>query len=163
MNLVLFQLSWWGFFLAAYYQSTGAVLPDLVLYSLAHFIFVSKDRLRDLKLMLVFSVLGYLIDLFLLEGRLFSMEHKNFPESLWLFGMWWAFTSCLSYSMKKLIVRPLWGLPLAALFGPLSYLAGEKIGVLTYFKPLVLFYGIHGLLWAGFFFLLFRLEKRKFL
>ncbi len=164
LNALFFQVSWWGYFLCARSGNLNGVLVNFILYSFAHFIFVSKSRqtrIRDLKLMLSISILGYLVDLFLLEGLLFSMQHKSLASTFWLFGMWWGFASSISYSLRNLILKVRYALPAAALFGPLSYWAGEKIEVLTYFKPVPLYYGLHGILWAGFFYILFKLSKRN--
>lgn len=164
LNVLFFQVSWWGYFLCARSGNLNGVLANFIFYSFAHFYFISnscQNRIRDLKLILSISGLGYFVDLFLLEGLLFSMQHKNFTTTFWLFGMWWGFASSISYSLRNLILKVRYALPAAAVFGPLSYWAGEKIEVLTYFKPVPLFYGLHGVLWAGFFWVLYKLAKRN--
>ncbi len=164
LNILFFQVSWWGYFICARSGNLTGVLANFLIYSFAHFFFVCGNRearIRDLKLMLSISVFGYLVDLFVIEGLLLSMQHKSFSSTFWLFGMWWGFASSIPHSLKNLILKPRYALPAAAVFGPLSYWAGEKVEVLTYFKPLLLYYGLHGIIWALFFWVLYLLSKRN--
>ncbi len=161
MNLLLFQINWWVYFLCAYTENFLGALFNFLIYSALHFFLISENRLRDLKIMLGFGLAGYFLDFFVFENLLFSMKHKTFEATFWLFGMWWGFMSCVPYSLRKLIQKPIWAFVMAALFGPLSYWAGEKVGVLSYYQPIELYYGIHGLFWAFFFWALSYLEKRK--
>jgi hypothetical protein len=161
LNLVFFQVSWWSYFYCAYSGNNLGTGVVFLLYSLLHFQFVSEHRMRDFKLMLILGILGYLTDLFIFEGLLFSMQHKSFVSTFWLFGMWWGFISSLPYGLKKILRQPVTAGILGALFGPISYWAGEKVGVLAYFRPLWLYYGAHGLFWGLCLYGFSRLEKRK--
>ncbi len=161
LNIILFHISWWIYFICAHSENILGVVANFILYSVLHFYFVSENKGRDFKMMLSFAISGYLIDFYIFENILFTLKHKTLTETFWLFGMWWGFVSCVPYSLEKIIKKPFLGLPLAALFGPLSYWAGEKIGVLKYSEPLLFYYSLHGLFWALLFFILYGLDKRN--
>lgn len=144
INLASYQAIWW---LAAL-----QIVPTLYLFVLSaillaiHLSVIRTARKQELGLVLIFATLGYLIDSQILASRIFEFKTES---SLWLFAVWIQFMTTISMSLKSIMLRPILGPTLAAVFGPLSYWAAEKLGVLSYQEPLFQNLAIHGLIWLG--------------
>jgi hypothetical protein len=130
VNAVLFQVLWFTAILTGWFWAIG----PLVLL-ITHFLVVEK-RTKVRLSCLGLAVAGMFADSALLYGGIYS-----FPEGtlyipgmlpLWLSYMWIGFCFCLPISLSWLF-RSSW--LLVAFFtvgGPLSYLAGNRLGALDF-------------------------------
>lgn len=144
INLASYQAIWW---LAALQMLPTAYLLILSILLLSIHLWVIKaDWKRELGLVLIFATLGYGLDRQILDGRIFVFKTES---SLWLFPVWIQFMTTISVSLKSIMLRPLLGPTMAAIFGPLSYWAAEKFGVISYQEPLVQNLIVHGLIWLS--------------
>jgi Protein of unknown function (DUF2878) len=67
----------------------------------------------------------------------------------WIVALWLAFATTLRATRALLGVRPLWKpAVLGALFGPLSYAAGERLGALAISSPAMPSYLAIAVIWA---------------
>jgi len=137
LNFVAFQLGWFACVLGA-----AGGLPwagPLVVLGVVglHLLRVRRPGC-ELKLVLAAAALGIVVDsLLLASGWL------QYPSGLWLPGlapywivaMWALFATTLNLSLGWLRGRPVLAAVLGAVGGPLSYLAGEKLGGIGLIQP----------------------------
>jgi hypothetical protein len=130
VNFVAFQLGWFACVLGAA-NGLPWVGPLAVLGAVALHLARVRRPLPELRLIGLAMALGLLVDSLLLATGWLS-----YPAGLWLPGMapywivamWALFATTLNVSMGWLRGRPLLAVVMGAIGGPLSYLAGEKLG-----------------------------------
>jgi hypothetical protein len=137
LNFIAFQLGWFACVLGA---ANGAPwLGPLVVLGV---VLLHLTRVRrptpELKLIAWAMLLGLIVDsLLLASGWL------RYPSGLWLPGlapywivaMWGLFATTLNVSLGWLRGRPVLATLMGAVGGPLSYLAGEKLGGIELLAP----------------------------
>lgn len=137
VNYVFFQVGWlscvvfaaqgrplWGF---------GVALAVIGLHLL-----LATRCLPEIKLIIVCAAIGTLFD-----SLLMATGWVSYPSGLWLPGlapywiiaMWLLFATTLNLSMGWLRGRPWLASVAGALGGPLSYMAGEKLGGIRLENP----------------------------
>jgi hypothetical protein len=137
LNVALFQVGWFACVLGA----AGGVPwlgPLVVLAVVAVHLGLARRAERELRLILAALVLGLLVDSLLL-----STGWLEYPNGFWLPGlapywivaMWALFATTLNVSLAWLHGRTVLAALLGAVGGPLSYLAGEKLGGIVLVKP----------------------------
>lgn len=130
VNLLGFQLGWWGLVFSARNQSQEWGLTLALLLVLIHFWLFSSYRRRDHWLLKACAIWGISADILLIQiGFIGFPPSHQFP--FWLLGMWTLFPLTLPYSFHPLLSRTHLR-PLLALGAALSYLAGESLGVLNF-------------------------------
>jgi len=130
LNFVAFQLGWFACVLGAA-NGLPWIGPLVVAGVVGLHLRRARRPLPELQLLLWAMALGLLLDsLLLASGWL------RYPSGLWLPGlapywivaMWGLFATTLNLSLGWLRGRPVLAILLGAVGGPLSYLAGEKLG-----------------------------------
>ncbi|MGK2926041.1 MAG: DUF2878 domain-containing protein, partial [Lysobacterales bacterium] len=142
VNFVAFQLGWFACVLGAANGLPWAG-PLVVLAVVTLHLARARRPLPELRLIGLAMALGLLVDSLLLATGWLS-----YPSGLWLPGPWqsnlapywivamWAlFATTLNLSMGWLRGRPLLAALMGAVGGPLSYLAGEKLGGIELTAP----------------------------
>ena len=138
MNLVInavgFQVAWWALVAGVAPGYGGAALALSALLAAAHLRFFSPRPKRELGLALAAWLLGLGFDSLLQAGGFITFQGASLgPLSpFWLWALWALFGLTLDASMSFLQRRH-WSLSavLGGVFGPLSYLAGAKLGAAT--------------------------------
>ena len=134
INAIGFQLGWLACIASVRYdQEISALIFSSVLVGL-HFLY-SPTPLRDLKLSLIVFVLGVLVDSSLQYFSVISFYGWALgPLSpFWLWMVWAMFALTLNYSLAFLQNRHWLVTSIAGLvFGPLSYIAGTKLGAASF-------------------------------
>ncbi len=138
MNLVInavgFQVAWWALVAGVAPGYEGAALALSALLAAAHLRFFSPRPKRELGLALAAWLLGLGFDSLLQAGGFITFQGASLgPLSpFWLWALWALFGLTLDASMSFLQRRH-WALSavLGGVFGPLSYLAGAKLGAAT--------------------------------
>ncbi len=138
MNLVInavgFQVAWWALVAGVAPGYEGAALALSALLAAAHLRFFSPRPKRELGLALAAWLLGLGFDSLLQAGGFITFQGASLgPLSpFWLWALWALFGLTLDASMSFLQRRH-WSLSavLGGIFGPLSYLAGAKLGAAT--------------------------------
>jgi hypothetical protein len=134
LNFILFQAGWfacvWGgaHDLTPVAVAAAGVVVGVSLWPLG------ADWLRDLKLLLVVALIGWGVDSVHLYFGVFALiGTPRFPYlcPLWLVALWAAFGTTLRGSLSWLAGRYGLAALLGAVSGPLSYLAGAKLGAVT--------------------------------
>ena len=135
LNAVFFYIIWWGCVLGVQYSYNylGLVLT-LVVGSL-HLNIVS-DWKKEIKLIFIVGLLGLLVESFHFHSQLLDYSGYIYPNPLlpplWIICMWLGFAGTLNYSMFWMKDRWLVMFLCGAIFGPMSYVAGLKLGVLNF-------------------------------
>jgi hypothetical protein len=147
-NFALFQLGWFACVYSAaaghMWLGPGAVLAIVVL----HLLFVAERemRRRELVFILLVGLIGMLADTGL--GALGATRYPT-SESVWtalvvppwITALWVLFATLPYHSLGWLKGRPVLAMIFGALGGPLTFLAGVRIGAVDAGDSLMLTYG----------------------
>jgi hypothetical protein len=149
INFVLFQLGWFACILgAAHGYVTMAVLFCLAVA--AFHLWQSREPMQEGILLLKILALGIGADTLLLQTGSLVFESKGLLPGLspiWMWSLWVILGCTLNESMSWLRGRYVLAAVLGAVVGPLSYLAGVKLGAASWgneTQAIVLL----GLIWA---------------
>ena len=128
VNALLFQACWLGFVAGAAHGRWWigfVLLLGFAAWQLRH----SRAPRADLLLVGLAAVLGFAVDSAFVQGGLMRyvepVPWAGFAP-VWIVGLWMAFALTLNHSMRFLRDRPLLGIALGALAGPLAYWAAER-------------------------------------
>lgn len=134
-NFIGFQIGWFSCVLGAAYGSLWlgpalvAVLAALNLY-LRH----PSQRLFELRLLGLASLLGLLVDSLLATAGVFTFLDGQLPDWLsrpWMVALWANFALTLRSSMSWLEGRYRLAALLGMISGPLAYWAGARLGAVN--------------------------------
>jgi hypothetical protein len=136
-NFVAYQLAWFAVILGAAHGHAwlGTAVASLV--TIAH-LWIRRDPL-DLKLIGVAAVTGLVLDSALAaSGQVHFASAGDLPIApFWMLALWISFATTLNHSLRWLMRRPAVAAMTGAVFGPLAYLAGAKLGALALPSPVV--------------------------
>jgi hypothetical protein len=151
VNFLYFQVLWFGCILLG-----NVFLPVALVIFLIH----TKESAvgqNDLFIMLCCGVIGLIVDSILLNLNVFTFSHGQVTTNIippWLVAIWIAFGMTLNHSLNYFQNRPALAFVAGAFGGPLSYLAGAKLGAIAiplgYLQTFIIF----ACIWAPLFFLL---------
>ena len=149
INFVLFQLGWFACILGAAHGYVAAAVLFCAAVATFH-IWQSHDRIQEGVLLLKIGALGIVADTLLLQTGSLVFESKGLMPALspiWMWSLWVILGCTLNESMSWLKGRFVLAAVLGAITGPLSYLAGVKLGAAQWgdeTQALVLL----GIIWA---------------
>ena len=132
-NFIAFQIGWFSCVLGAAYGMPWlafVVLP-IVLWNMQK----SRSVSAEMLLVLLAVLLGGLLDSFLVRSGWLRYPSGMFIEGVapyWILAMWALFATTLNASMNWLKKNLLLAAVMGAVFGPLSYLAGEEFGAIEF-------------------------------
>ena len=129
INFIVFQLIW---FLSIY----GAVAEielitiTLCLIFLAVNLFISQNLRADLVLIIQGVLLGFFVDTLLIHLGIisFKSQYWSLVSPFWMWVIWAGLMSTIHSSMSWLKLRWAMAAVLGAIFAPLSYWAGVRMG-----------------------------------
>jgi hypothetical protein len=134
INFVAFQACWFACVLGA---SNGLPWLGLVAVAIALFLHLkmSGNARREGRLILVAVAMGLVFDSLLL-----SSGWLNYPNGMllpgmapyWILAMWALFATTLNVSMSWIKTSLVLAAVMGAVFGPLSYMAGQRLGGLQF-------------------------------
>ena len=137
INFASFQAGWFSCVIAA---SNGLPWLGLLVVCLIVTLHVwTADRSSDeLQLLTLCVVIGLVFD-----SLLVSSGWVRYPSGMlfsgiapyWILAMWALFATTINYSMSWLKHSLLLASVMGAVFGPLSYLAGERLGAIELVDP----------------------------
>jgi len=133
INFILFQTAWFvTLFSAAYgYPYIGVVFTSL--WMIYHVFIASKQPKKEMMLLFIVAILGWLLELGLLASQLVSYpEHVVFglPVPFWMVALWINLTATVNFSLAWMKGHYILASLFASIAGPLSYFAGERIGAI---------------------------------
>ncbi|WP_455208746.1 DUF2878 domain-containing protein [Kaarinaea lacus] len=134
INFVLFQLGWFACVIGAARQLEWLAVLSIVLIIAIH-LFLVKDRMRELQLILTAGMLGLVLDSALISLGVFTPAsnlglHNIAP--LWLISLWMLFGITLNHSLRWLQQRYIIAALMGFVFAPLAYWAGQRLGALSF-------------------------------
>jgi hypothetical protein len=149
INVLAFQAGWFSCVIAA---ANGMPWVGLLVTALVVSLHVSTVTLaaRELQLIAIAVAMGLVFDSLLVSMSWLSYPNGQFASGLapyWILSMWALFATTLNVSMRwmhgKLVLSALFGL----VGGPLSYLAGARLGAVTFVEPVIAVVAL-GAIWA---------------
>ncbi len=137
INYLTFQLGWFACVMSAAYGRPLAGLTIAVLVLGLHLFLAGKVG-EELKLILACAAIGTVFDSLLLATGWVSYPNGEWLPGMapyWIVAIWLLFATTLNLSMGWLKGRLLLAVAMGALGGPLSYLAGQKLGAIRLENP----------------------------
>lgn len=134
LNFALFQAGWFACVLGGAHGMPVAALAAAGTAIGVSLRWSSKDRMRDVRLLMAVTLIGFCMDtLHLVFGVFALIGTPLFPHlcPLWLVALWALFGTTLRGSLTWLAGRYWLAALLGAVAGPLSYLGGAKLGAVT--------------------------------
>ncbi len=132
INFLLFQLAWFAGILGAAHQVPLIGVAIILVCVLFHLWRLQKSERRSESLfMWQCFFLGTLIDTGLMHAGIMVYASPNpisFLSPLWMSLLWVALAMTINHSLSWLKDRYLLSVILGAITGPLSYLAGVRMG-----------------------------------
>lgn len=164
LNFIGFNFCWFGLVILG-----NSFIPIAILLILAHLFIIIKSysaKQAEIRLMLTIASLGVMLDSLLTYTSVFSFPNKAegmlLPIPIWLITLWLCFSTTIAHGLKPLnhsyFLQALFG----AVFAPMSYLAGAKLGAVNLGYSWSITYVILSVIWACLLVLFFRLKKHFF-
>lgn len=144
INLAAFQAGWLATILGA---QAGAPLAGPVYMSLwlALHLRAARPRSVEARLVIAGAALGYAADSMLVLGGWLAFPDAarlGAPSTIWMVTLWMGFAATLRHGLRWLSGRYWLAALLGALFGPLAYFAGAKLGAVTLEGPALVSVGL---------------------
>ncbi len=141
INLIGFNVSWFGL---VYWGN--AFIPISLSLLLIHLYYFGHKK-HELRLVLLITLLGVLVDSLLQYFTVFVFEH-NTHIPLWLITLWACFAATICHSLNFLSRHKALQLLVGGLLAPLSYIAGYKLNVVNFTFSISMTYLILSIVWA---------------
>jgi hypothetical protein len=113
----------------------------------------SSNRARELRFILTVGAIGMGVDSVKKASGLLTYASPLPPSEwlapLWITAMWLLFATTLNSSLKWLQGRYWLAALMGAIFGPLSYMAGERMGAIAFNYDVRFTVVVLALVWAG--------------
>ena len=140
LNFIGFQIGWFVCVIgAAQGQVLLAVIGALVIVAFHLF---RNNSYSELYIILAAMLIGFIWESLLLTSGWLSYDlvgESSLLAPIWLVAMWALFATTINLSMAWLKNRWLLASVMGALFGPLAFVAGEKLGAVQLIdRPLAL-------------------------
>ena len=151
INIIGFQLCWWSCVLFAktdYYYTGPFFMACFIFF---HLWKVSKKNF-EIKLILIFSILGTVIDSLIMQTKILSYEglySSALPIApLWITAMWCGFSATVNHSMSWLDKKWFLSVILGAVFGPLSYITAAKFEAISLSSDITIVVVVLAVVWG---------------
>ena len=134
-NFLLFQLGWFACVLGGAYDQ--ALLGSLIALSIiAYHCYRAPDTIKEGRLLLLALIIGLVFESIITSqgiARYSNGQILDFMAPLWMILMWPLFATTLNLSMRWMKgLSPILVAIIGALFAPLAYYAGNRLGAVTY-------------------------------
>jgi hypothetical protein len=134
-NLLLFQLGWFACVLGGAYGQV--VLGSMIAIAVIGYHFYrAADAIQELRLLLLALIMGIVFESIITAQGLARYSHGqvfDYIAPLWMILMWPLFATTLNLSMRWLKgLAPVLIAIIGAVFAPLAYYAGNRLGAVEY-------------------------------
>jgi hypothetical protein len=149
-NFLMFYAGWFACVAGAGRKALWAGPAAAAVLLLAH-LALAPHRAREGALVLVVGLFGFTVDTLQASAGIYSFSGTSVLPWLcppWMAALWMLFATTLNGSMQWLAGRYRLAAVLGALFGPLSYLAGERLGAIALSSDTVVSLGAIAIVWA---------------
>lgn len=136
VNFISFYLAW-PFCVLPAAKGLPLLGPALcVPLILIHFFITceAKERAQELRLMIVATLLGLVLDSTLWKLNLVIYSPSPWPQPfapLWILALWATFANAFRYSLAWLGRNPIFPVVFGAIGGPLGFFAAKNLGALS--------------------------------
>ena len=95
---------------------------------------ITKSKMDEVLFIISTSLIGMFVDsAFHISGIIiYKSSISNTIAPLWIIAMWLGFAATVNHSMSWLDRKYIHGFVLGLVFGPLSYVTGEKFGAISF-------------------------------
>ena len=150
INFLLFQLGWFACVLGG--ACDQALIGSLIaILAIAYHLYRSYEEKQEFFLLTIALVIGFIFESIVTAQGLARYNHGQIFDvitPLWMILMWPLFATTLNVSMRWLKnLTPLLVSLVGAIFAPLAYFAGNKLGAVEY-DNLTLSLSIIAIAWA---------------
>lgn len=138
VNMLVFQGVWFACVVGAaedlWWLGPLTVLP---LLGLCYWALRSRGQGRiALPFFLGLAIVGCAVEFAMTTGGVYQFARTGpLPGLVWMTALWVAFATTLPLSMRWLVTRPVLAGLSGAMFGPVCFLAGEKLGAIELLEP----------------------------
>ena len=139
VNFIGFQVGWLACVLGA--ANDKELLGMIIALGVIIYHVVNQgDSRKELKLVLASTVIGLIWETWVLNLNI--LRYPSHPEALfwaptWLIMMWALFATTINLSMGWLKGRWVLAVFMGAIFGPLAFVAGEKLGAVVFLDSIL--------------------------
>ena len=162
-NILGFQISWWACVIGVKNGQPYIGPLFMAIFILIHF-FYFKANLLEIRLIAFFALIGTSIDTAFAYSGLLSYNglysQNLLLAPLWITAMWCGFCATVNHSLSWLKDRAIASFLMGAVFGPLSYIAGEKFNAISFHSSMLVINITLAIVWGISIFLIFFLNKR---
>lgn len=162
LNLAVFYAGWVATVVSAAHGWRAAAIAAALAVVALH-VMVTPNRRGELRLVAFAGFVGAVAETIILQLGLARYAAPDFSEQLppaWLIAIWMAFATTLNASLAWLRPRPGLAAVLGAVFAPLSYYAGARLGGMALAAPEAVSLAGIGLVWLVAFPVLLRAAVR---
>ncbi|CDR33813.1 DUF2878 family protein [Criblamydia sequanensis] len=164
INSLCYTIGWfWCVLLGIHEHSALAVIGALFLIFVQLYLAKVKDvslYIQDLLLVLFSIPLGALLEIFFIQTNLIHYSNTTgMLPPIWIVFLYPLFSLLINHSLKFIKKNTLIPFLLGFLGGPLSYVAGQSLGALTFPSPLIPTLIIIGVSWGLFLCLLVKIAN----
>tara|TARA_B110000116_G_C16673058_1_gene507134 strand:+ start:462 stop:989 length:528 start_codon:yes stop_codon:yes gene_type:complete len=147
-NIVGFKITWISCVMGEVYFGSWLGLVIGLIYLFIYF-FYEKNKFLSLKIVIFFSLIGYLFDSIMSYFGLYRIENSSYFLYLpiWFLVLWPAFSTLFVNTFVFLQYKPMLSIIIGALLGPISYYVGVTLGLVNIENYYVTFLPI-SIFWA---------------
>ena len=135
INLLLFQLGWFACVLGGAYDQV-LIGSMIALAVIGYHFFRAANAAKEFRLLMLALIIGLVFESMVTAQGLAFYSHGQVFDSiapLWMILMWPLFATTLNLSMRWLKgLAPLLIAVIGAVFAPLAYYAGNRLGAVEY-------------------------------
>lgn len=135
-NFILFQLAWFITIFSAAKGMPYIGVAYTMIWMFFHLLMMAEIRNAEIKSLLFSAIMGYLLDSILVASGVIVFPGHTLlggPSPLWMVCLWVNLTATINLSLSWLKGRYVLAGTMAAIAGPMAYIAGEKLGAITLF------------------------------
>ncbi|MDJ0910705.1 MAG: DUF2878 domain-containing protein [Woeseiaceae bacterium] len=160
VNIAAFQVGWFSSVIGGAQQMPW-LGPLAALIVLSIHLYIARQPSREIVLIVCAAALGAAFDSALLAAGWVQYSSGLFSDYVapyWIITMWMLFATTLNVSLRWMRTRPLVASVFGLIGGPLSYIAGQKLGGVVLVNEVAALAAL-GIGWAIFMPLLLWLSK----
>lgn len=136
IDIILFYIGWYIIVISARDENILPVVLVGIVALIHHLVWTRKNLKREILFIIIVTILGSTIDSINPSLGLIDFKLKTpsfiFGYPLWLTTLWAIFATMFSHTFAGLHGKYLFCAIVGFIGGPISYIAGEKIGALSY-------------------------------
>jgi hypothetical protein len=139
VNYALYQIGWFACVVGASVQHPWAGLSIAVALTAAHVIW-SEEPAIEASLVLLAAAVGTALESIQIAAGTYTFSSGLVLGALpppWLVMMWGQFATTFRFSLRPVIASPMRAALFGAVGGPAAFLAGQRLGAVTFLPPVV--------------------------